>query len=190
MARTPEYVEKLRVDGEVARCKNGEWYLSVRKSQRVSGMKNPQVYYEDIAIALPSGRVELASITRPTIGEFRCYEFGYSYVLKVLIPTKWKAHLQDAWEPIFLDLIREISPTSYLLRNISSIIIPRNAPRKNLQKERFWNDLPSGLNERIQLLKQIQIAYYPDNTCVISKPQDDEARLLSELGINLERCVP
>ena len=190
MARPPEYVEKCKRPGEVAQFRNGKWYLSIRKSKRVSGLKSPQVYYEDVAIALPSGRVELADIVRPTIGDFRCYEFGYSYVLKEMIPAKWKAHLQDAWEPIFLDLIQEISPTSYLLKDIVSIVIPEDAPRKSLQKTRFWNELPPGMNQQLQPLNQIQIGYYPDNTCVISKPSDAAAKVLFDLCVELEGCVP
>lgn len=189
MARPPGYVEKLKRPGEVARLINGTWYLSIRKSRRVRGTKIPEVYYENVAIASPSGRVELANIVRPTLGDFRCYEFGYSYVLKSLIPAKWKAHLKDAWESIFLDLIQEISPTSYLLKDIVSIVIPEDAPRKSLQKTRFWKDLSPGMNEQLQPLKQIQIAYYPDNTCVISKPSDAAAKVLFDLCVELEGCV-
>lgn len=188
MARIPGYVAEYKENNETARYENGEWYLYFRKSQRFPGEKYPRNIYVPVAIVRPSGRISLDNVIRPSVGDYICYEIGYSYVLKTMIDPRWKASLGEDWEPVFYDLIRKQSPTSYLLKDRTEIVLPEHR-FVDIRQERFWNFLPSGLNERIQTLKQIQISYHPDNKCVISRPTDAQARILSDLNITLEGCV-
>ena len=188
MARVPSYVAQQKTNGEIARYENGEWHLYRRKSKRVPGEKNPQVIYEKVAIALPSGRFEFKNAAYPQIGDYICYEMGYSYALKLLISPQWKASLREDWEPIFLDIVRQSSPTSYLLKDKAAIELPSHR-FVGARQARFWDSLPEGLNERMQPLKQIQASFYPDNHCTISKPTPMQQKLLDDLGIDLKGCV-
>ena len=185
MSRCPAYVSALKKPGEVARLHDGTWFLSLRRSRRIDGCPTPQVYYEDTAIALPTGRKEIlpgAERQELVLGEFCCHEFGYSYVLQSLCPAQWKASLGADWMMIFLDLISQESPDSYLLKD-KTIVLPEDR-YIHMQQMRFWEKLTPGLNQKIQPLKGLQIAFFPSQVC-LAQPTPAHTHILDSLGISL-----
>mgnify|MGYP006872998975 CR=1 FL=1 len=187
MARLPQYVAQVKKDKEIARIENGEWVLIRRTSTRVPGSKNPIVTEKKVAIVTPSGRVEIQESVKPVIGNFVCYEFGYSYALLRLCPYEWKASLKEDWENILVDLICRQSPTSYLKKYHTSIILPENRFIRAHQL-RFWEKLPGHANEILQPLKYLQIVFFPDRV-EISQPTSEQMDVLTRLNISIEGCV-
>lgn len=187
MARLPQYVAQAKRKNEIARLENGEWVLFSRTSKRVPESQYPLVTEKKVAIATPSGRIDIQNAIKPVIGNFVCYEFGYSYALLRLCPYAWKASLKDDWENILVDLICRQSPTSFLKKNHPSIVLPENR-FIHMHQNRFWSKLPENANEILQPLKYLQIVYFPDHV-EISQPTSEHMAVLNQFDISLEGCV-
>ena len=188
MSRIPEYVSLLKYKGEIAQYRDGNWILVKKTSRRIPGKQTPEIIYIDMAIATTSGRVELSNVVHPDIGNFTCYEFGYSYSVLQICPPQWKSSLGKDWEAILLDMVIKLSPTSYLTRSVTDITLPTSR-FIGTHQDRFWKKLPEGTQTLLEPLKRIQLVVFPDNKLMISQPDDEQQSILSRLNINIKGCV-
>lgn len=68
-----------------------------------------------LGIVTPEGILESEYIIEKKTNTI--YEYGASRALLLLCPLRWKESVEERWEQVFLYIVSEISPTSYLIRD-------------------------------------------------------------------------
>jgi len=113
----PEWVRQHRQPGTSIKKVGETYYLYKTTSVRVAGKRNPQAQSEYIGIITEEG-VKKTGIKKVDTEVVRVYEYGFSYVMKSLLPKKMVQDLgsMERAEDILNYIIQEHSPTSYLLR--------------------------------------------------------------------------
>ena len=185
MARRPAYLAELLKGGETATYNRdtGCWYAVKKTSHRIVGSKYPVVSHKITAALTASGRVEPSSRIKPDIESFEVREVGYSFVLRNLIPVKWKKALKSDQDEIFLWLISAESPTSFLLKDRElKELEHRNV---NSQISKLWAYFPENLSEILRPLKTLVALYYPDRI-VLQQPTEEQVRLMAQYNCNVE----
>jgi hypothetical protein len=117
MANYPEWVTQHRQPGTSIKKVGNSYYLYKTTSVRVPGKKNPQPKSEYIGTITPDGVVK-TGVRKMTSNVVRVYEYGFSYALKQLKPARFTSDIRDKGkaELLFLHMIKQYSPHSYLLR--------------------------------------------------------------------------
>lgn len=196
MSRRPAYMAQQLRSGEFGHYEDGTWYICTRTSARDPLSKKPVVMLNRVAIAYPSGRKDIVADSsegdnipvHAAVSSMECYEFGYSYAMLQLCPAGWKRTLGADWEMLFLDLIKNRSEGSYLLRN-RCITLPEGR-YVNVQQQRLLDRLQAyeDIDIHLQTLKTLQIAFI-DNQVLIAKPSSAHIASLNALHLSLETPV-
>ena len=117
MAVYPEWVRQYRQPGTSIKKVGESYYLYKTTSMRIPGKKNPQTQSEYIGVITEDG-VKRTGVKKVETHIVRVYEYGFSYAMKSLMPEKMVQDLgsRERAEGVLSYIIREYSPTSYLLR--------------------------------------------------------------------------
>jgi hypothetical protein len=115
----PDWVNRHREPGTAVKKVGSSYYLYKATSVRVPGKKNPQPKAEYIGVITPDGVVK-SGVKKLATDNVRVYEYGFSYALKQLTPVKFIKDIGDDMkaEMLFLHIVKQYSPTSYLLRGV------------------------------------------------------------------------
>jgi hypothetical protein len=119
ISKYPDWVNAHKTKGTSVKKVGDSYYLYSATSKRVAGKKYPQPVQKFIGAITPDGLVK-SGIRKVSTEKVRVYEYGLSFALKHLLPQKFLDDIREKEkrEPIFLNIVRKLSPTSYLLRNV------------------------------------------------------------------------
>ena len=183
----PDWVKEIR-DSAVSEYGKGlavkqsgeRYYLYKRSSKRVTGKKNPQVTETYIGAITRSGLVlREKGLSQADI---EVWEYGFSRVLLTLVPSCWKAPLKDEWMSVFLEIIRQESPNSYLLRN-AELNIPEDIDLPVL-KQKLLESISEDTFCRLKPLKLVYLLYFPDHV-VLSHVSEEQSAIAREYHVDL-----
>ena len=118
------------------------------------------------------------------ITNIECYEFGWSYAVQMKAPKFWMTSLKGHGRPIFIDMIRKQSPTSYLLRDNLDIPLPEDR-NIHLQQFKFWNQFGEETRKIIEPLRSIYLIIR-DGKPEITKPNDEHMKIFSTLELEFK----
>ncbi len=186
MARRPAYMAGQMKHGEIAHFEDGVWYICTRTSRRENGEYKRII--RKIAVSYPSGRRELSDAADPIAypGNAQIYEFGFSYGMQVACPLQWKSFLRGDWEMLFLYIIQQESPESYLLKE-RTVTVPESR-NPDLQRKRFWERIPDQIRMHLETLRSLHVIFDSDRIH-IELPTDAQKLALDALGIDLSKGV-
>jgi len=113
----PEWVNQHKSKGTTVKRVGNSYYLYKSTSKRVPGKKYPQPVQQFLGTITPDGLVP-STVRKVSTETVRVYEYGLSYTLSKKIPEKFKKDIGDEARAnyAFLNIIRQYSPESYLLR--------------------------------------------------------------------------
>jgi len=189
MARRPQYVTDVIREGEMATFdkETQRWMLYRLTSKRIPGKKNPVKERTYVAEVTPLGRKDLTVINSPKLDVIHVtpYEYGISRVLEQKMPYGWAQLYPEDCEAIFLDAIRKVLPTSYLLRG-KDYSLPTKGINIPLRQKVLWEHYEKlGITlEQLEPLRMIQLLCFEDKESVTA-PNAAQAELLSRLGVEL-----
>jgi len=119
MSRYPDWVNACKEKGTAVKKVGNEYYLYHATSRRVPGKKYPQPVHEFIGTITKEGVVR-STMRKISTERIRVYEYGMSYVLHKRLPDAFliNSHDKETLRFVFLHIVKQFSPRSYLLRNI------------------------------------------------------------------------
>jgi hypothetical protein len=119
MSKYPDWVNAHKTKGTSVKKVGDSYYLYSATSKRVAGMKYPQPVQKFIGTITPEGVVR-SNVRKISTERVRVFEYGFSFALKRLLPKKFSDGIPDPKKRdfAFLNIVRNFSPTSYLLRDI------------------------------------------------------------------------
>jgi hypothetical protein len=119
VSKYPDWVNAQKTKGTSIKKVGDSYYLYSATSKRVAGKKYPQPVQKFIGTITPSGVVK-SNIRKVSTERVRVFEYGFSFALKHLLPRKFLEDIRDPKKGnyAFLNIVRNFSPTSYLLRDI------------------------------------------------------------------------
>lgn len=183
----PDWVQNFRTKGTTVKKSGDSYYLYKRTSKRVPGKKYPQPVDTYIGLITPEGIIESGK-KKLDVTSAEVKEFGFSKALKELCPQTWKEPLGNEWEEVFLHVVRNFSPKSYLLRNRT--LLNEEALHCSLNSQyslfvrKIYKEYGVDLNE-LRMLDDIYIIYMDGHT-IISSISDEQRELITRLNLHLE----
>lgn len=183
----PDWVQKFRKPGTTVKQKGGSYYLYKRTSRRVPGKKYPQPVDTYIGIITPEGIVESGK-KLVSLSSIEVKEYGFSKTIWDICPDGWKQLLGKDWEDVLAIILKEQSPNTYI-EKVRSIHDPGEFKWQiGTQKaalNRRIRDCYQVTVQDLEILKSIFLVYI-GNKPVVSVVDDEQADLLTRLGIDLE----
>lgn len=183
----PDWVQAFRTKGTTVKKRGDSYYLYKRTSKRVPGKKYPQPVDSYIGIITPDGVVESVK-KKLDITSVEVKEYGFSKALKELCPQSWREILGDEWKDVFYYVIKNLSPRSYLLKDVK--LKDKDEFRCSLNAQfglfsrRFKNENKIGIDE-LQCLDSIYIIYI-DGKAIISKISEKQQDIIDRLNLHME----
>lgn len=185
----PEWVQNYRMQGTTVKKVGNTYYLYKRTSKRVPGKKYPQPVDTYIGIITPEGVIE-SKKKKFSLTGVEVKEYGFSKALWELCPEGWKKPLGNDWEAVLSIIIQRWSPESYLSKEL---VIKKEedfhyqfAAQMASLSRRIYKEYGIDMNE-LQKLKSIYLVYLGKEK-VISQVNEEQKRLLENIGVNIEMC--
>jgi hypothetical protein len=118
MSKYPDWVNICKTKGTSVKKVGDSYYLYSSTSKRVKGKKYPQPVQKFIGTITSDGVVK-SNIRKVSTERVRVFEYGFSFAMKHILPDKFLADIRDREKgnPVFLNIVRNFSPESYLLRD-------------------------------------------------------------------------
>jgi hypothetical protein len=117
MSAYPDWVNRHKLKGTAVKKVGNSYYLYKVTSKRIPGMKYPQPIQSFLGTITRNGLVTTMKrkVSTETV---RVYEYGFSYTLSEIVPTKFKQDIGDEAMANYalLNIAKSFSPDSYLLR--------------------------------------------------------------------------
>lgn len=185
----PDWVQAFRTKGTTVKRRGDSYYLYKRTSKRVPGKKYPQPVDSYIGIITPDGVIESVK-KKLDITSAEVKEYGFSKALKELCPLSWREILGEEWRDVFYYVIKNLSPRSYLLKDV--ILKDKDEFKCSLNVQfglfsrRFKNENKIGIDE-LKCLDSIYIIYI-DGKAIISKISEEQQNLIDRLNLHMEVC--
>lgn len=185
----PEWVQNYRTQGTTVKKIGNTYYLYKRTSKRVPGKKYPQPVDTYIGIITPEGVIE-SKKKKFSLTGVEVKEYGFSKVLWELCPEGWKKPLGNDWEDVLSIIIQKWSPETYLskerkIKKDEDFHYQLAAQMASLSR-RIYKEYGIDMSE-LQKLKSIYLVYLGKET-VISRVNEEQKRLLENIGVNIEMC--
>lgn len=183
----PDWVQAFRTKGTTVKRRGDSYYLYKRTSKRVPGKKYPQPVDSYIGIITPDGVIESVK-KKLDITSAEVKEYGFSKALKELCPLSWREILGEEWRDVFYYVIKNLSPRSYLLKDV--ILKDKDEFKCSLNVQfglfsrRFKNENKIGIDE-LKCLDSIYIIYI-DGKAIISKISEEQQNLIDRLNLHME----
>lgn len=185
----PDWVQAFRTKGTTVKRRGDSYYLYKRTSKRVPGKKYPQPVDSYIGIITPDGVVESVK-KKLDITSAEVKEYGFSKALKELCPLSWREILGEEWRDVFYYVIKNLSPRSYLLKDV--VLKDKDEFKCSLNAQfglfsrRFKNENKIGIDE-LKCLDSIYIIYI-DGMAIISKISEEQQNIIDRLNLHMEVC--
>lgn len=182
MSNYPDWVNAHKEKGTSIKKVGNAYYLYKATSKRVAGKKYPQPVHTFIGTITKKGVIR-SNIKKVEMGKVFVYEYGFSYVLKQIVPMKFYKDLRMAIpEQAFLNVIKHFSPRSYLLRGLklpSAEELHISLPLQIKRIERLTNI-------KIEELFPLMHLYLVDigGNEMISEVTDEIKSIMKRMGIN------
>ena len=138
MSNYPDWVNAHKEKGTAVKKVGNEYYLYKATSKRVPEKKYPQPIHEYIGLITREGVVR-TNVRKISTDRVRVYEYGMSYALQALLPEKFlvNSHDRETLQVVFLHIVKEVSPKSYLLRGAELPELSELPVNLNMQRKRY-----------------------------------------------------
>lgn len=186
----PEWVQKYRTQGRTVKRKGDCYYLYKRTSKRVEGKKYPQPVDTYIGKITPDGIEYAKSTIVPKSEEVIVREYGFTEAVLACCPEGWKKVVGRNWKEILKVIIVKKSPNSYLiddpsLRKEEEFNVNFSTQIQTLGRR--MKDEHGHSLEDLEPLKYVYLVQTPaSGRKLLSRINEDQRRLLDELGCELE----
>lgn len=185
MEKTPEWVARHKRKGTVIKkLGDNRWCLYSNTSRWDKERKKPMPVQKYIGKITEKGVVASVDInlTTPTL---EVYEYGFSFALKSLFPENcYPVELgRSDGERIFLRMVRDLSPESYLLRGAGDLSDVKENLTMQMRK-RFQATTGRNLESMLSLMA-IHLVVFEDGTESLSVISESNRAVLSSLGISI-----
>jgi hypothetical protein len=119
MSAYPDWVNQHKTKETTVKKVGDSYYLYKSTSKRVPGKKYPQPIQQYLGIITEGGLVT-TNIRKVSTETVYVYEAGFSFALSEIIPPKFKKDIGDETKAnyAFLNIVKQFSPESYLLRGV------------------------------------------------------------------------
>ena len=119
MSSYPDWVIAFKEKGTSVKKVGNEFYLYRATSKRIPGKKYPQPIEEYIGVITREGVIR-TNVRKISTDKVKVYEYGMSYTMKALLPETFliNSHDKETLRFAFLHIVKNVSPKSYLLRNV------------------------------------------------------------------------
>jgi hypothetical protein len=138
MSKYPDWVNAFKVKGTSVKKVGNEYYLYRSTSKRVPGKKYPQPIQEYIGTITKEGVIQ-SHVRKISTDRVRVYEYGMSYAMQSLLPDAFliNSHDRETLRFAFLHIVKQVSPKSYLLRNIELPSLSELHIKLSMQLKRY-----------------------------------------------------
>lgn len=138
MSKYPDWVNAFKVKGTSVKKVGNEYYLYRSTSKRVPGKKYPQPIQEYIGTITKEGVIQ-SHVRKISTDRVRVYEYGMSYAMQSLLPDAFliNSHDRETLRFAFLHIVKQVSPKSYLLRNIELPTLSELHIKLSMQLKRY-----------------------------------------------------
>ena len=185
MSKYPDWVNAHKERGTSIKKVGNEYYLYRSTSKRVPGKKYPQPIQEYIGTITKEGVVR-SNVRKISTDRVKVYEYGLSYALKTLLPETFliNSHDKGTMYFAFLLLVKQVSPRSYLLRNVELPTVEQLHICLNTQIKRY--ERLTGINiEDIRPLSELYLV--ETRECdMLSEITSDMRGIFTRLGVEID----
>ncbi len=178
MSTYPDWVKQYRVRGTAVKKVGNKYYLYKHTSKYVKGKKYPQCVDKYLGIITPDG-VIYSKKKNISLENVLVYEYGFSKALLSLCPDEWKRSLGNDWYPVLMNIIKEYSGESYLLKDV----IPELSQGRNMnvQKDKLLQYINM---DELLLLKTVYLLVFEEREA-ISNITVEQQDILDKYDIDL-----
>ena len=184
MPSYPDWVKTHRRKGTTVKKVGNSYYLYRSTSKRVPGMKYPQPVQSFLGTITEDGFTP--SLKRKVSTEtVQVFEYGFSYTLSKIVPEKFMKDIGSETKAnyAFLNIVRQFSPDSYLLRGIDLPTMDELHMSLCAQTKKFERLAGVGLRELLPLTK---IYLVEAKECdMISAVTPEMTGLMAGVGVSL-----
>jgi hypothetical protein len=185
MSIFPDWVNAHKVKGTSVKKVGNEYYLYRSTSKRVKGKKYPQPVEQYIGIITKEGVVR-SNVRKISTDRVRVYEFGLSYALQRLLPEKFliNSHDKETLSLAFLNIVKQVSPRSYLLRGVDLPSPEELHINLNVQYKRYERLAGVSIKE-MQPLSELYLVETKECD-MLSEVTQEIQEIYSRLGVELD----
>jgi hypothetical protein len=185
MSRYPDWVNAHKVKGTSVKQVGNEYYLYAATSRRVPGKKYPQPVETYIGKITKEGVVE-TKVRKVSTDRVRVFEYGMSYAMQALLPKSFliNSHDEETLRLAFLHIVRNVSPESYLLRDVELPPLAELRINLNVQIKRY--ERLAGIDiAGLRPLSRLYLVECPECD-MLSEMTPEMRRILSGLGVEID----
>ena len=138
MSNYPDWVNAFKEKCTSVKKIGNEYYLYRATSKRVPGKKYPQPIEEYIGKITKEGVIRTKA-RKISTDRVRVYEYGMSYAMQTLLPEAFliNSHDKETLRYAFLQIVKQYSPRSYLLRGVELPDLSELHINLNMQIKRY-----------------------------------------------------
>jgi len=185
MSAYPDWVNQHKKKGTTVKKVGDSYYLYKSTSKRVPGKKYPQPVQQYLGIITQEGLVT-TNIRKVSTETVKVYEAGFSFALSKIVPTKFKKDIGDETKAnyAFLNIVKQFSPESYLLRGIDVPSMEELSMSLCTQSKKF--ERLAGIEFK-SLRPLMKIYLVETKECdMISVATPEMKELMAGLGVNID----
>ena len=185
MSSYPDWVNAFKEKGTSVKKVGNEYYLYRSTSKRVPGKKYPQPVETYIG-TIKKGGVVRTNVRKISTDRVRVYEYGMSYALQALLPEAFliNSHDRETLRFAFLHIVKQVTPTSYLLRDVELPAVSGLHINLNMQYSRY--ERLAGI--KIEELRPLAGLYLVETReCdMLSEATPEMREILARLGVEID----
>jgi len=185
MSNYPEWVNAFKEKGTSVKKVGNEYYLYRATSKRVPGKKYPQPVETYIGTITKEGLIR-TNVRKISTDRVRVFEYGMSYALQALLPEAFliNSHDRETLRLVFLHIVKQVSPRSYLLRDTELPNISELHVNLNMQYKRY--ERLSGIS--IETLRPLAELYLVETReCdILSEITPEMREILEKVGVGID----
>lgn len=183
MSKYPDWVNQYKEKGTTVKKVGNSYYLYKSTSKRVPGKKYPQPVQTFIGTITKEG-LQKAKVRKIATETVRVYEYGFSYTLSQIIPTKFRkdVHDEEKANALFLNIIQSFSPDSYLLRGVTLPTMEELHLSLGMQIKKFERLAGITIKELLPLTRLYLVETQQCDMLSVATPE--MKKLMTEVGVN------
>ena len=184
MSNYPDWVNAFKERGTAIKKVGNEYYLYRSTSKRVPGKKYPQPVQEYIGTITREG-VKKTHVRKISTDTVKVYEYGMSFVMKSLLPDTFLINSRDKQTLYFafLHVVKNVSPKSYLLRDMQLPSLSELHININLQQKRYER-LTGIAIENLRPLSELYLIETKECD-MLSEVTPEMSEVLTRLGVKI-----
>ena len=189
MSAYPDWVNQYKQKGTTIKKVGNSYYLYKSTSRRMPGKKYPQPVQSYMGTITQEG-LKITSRRKVSTETVRVYEFGFSHTLSKIIPSKFKKDIGDESiaNYVFLNIVKQYSPDSYLLRGVELPTMEELHMSLCAQTKKFERLVGFKLGELLPLIRMYLVETREYDMISESTPEMKE--LMERVGVSINDIQP